>query len=75
MMTRMDLSAARTAISAEPWTSVGIAFVTGACFALLEPRGRLARAVANTAGAIALAVVREAISQRVSAAWVAARAS
>ena len=55
-----DLPTIRAAISADPWSSVGIAFATGACLALVEPRGRLARAIASTVGAVALAALREA---------------
>jgi hypothetical protein len=74
--TNLDLPAVRAAISAEPWTSVAIAFVTGACLAVVQPRGRLARAIASTAGAIALAAVREAARERVAVearSWIDAR--
>lgn len=55
---------------------MAIALVTGACLALVEPRGPLARTIASTAGAIALATLREAVRQRVAAearSWLDAR--
>lgn len=76
MRTNLDLSAVRAAISADPWTSVAIAFVTGACLAVVQPRGRLARTIASTAGAIALATLREAVRQRAAVearSWIDAR--
>jgi hypothetical protein len=74
--TEADLSAVRAAISADPWTSVGIAFIAGACLALVEPRGRLARAIASTVGAVALAALREAAWRRIAPdarSWIDAR--
>jgi len=74
--TDADLSAVRAAISAEPWTVVGIAFAAGACLALVEPRGRLARAIASTVGALVFAGFREAAWRRVAAearSWIDAR--
>lgn len=71
----VDLSAIRAAIAAEPWSSLGIAFLAGACLALLEPRSKVARTIATTAGTIALAALREAARERVSTArsWIDAR--
>ena len=76
MSANLDLPAVRAAISADPWTSVAIAFATGACLALIQPRGRLARTIASTAGAIAMAALREAVGQRVAVearSWIDAR--
>lgn len=62
----VDLHAVRTAIAADPWPSLGLAFVAGACLALIEPRGRLARAVTSTLGTIAFAALRDVARQRIT---------
>lgn len=62
-----DISGLRTAIAADPWGSVALAFAAGACLALIEPRSRAARALASTVGAIALAALRESVTQRFAA--------
>ena len=66
MRASIDPVAVRAAISSDPWTSVAYAFAAGACLAILEPRGRVARTIASTAGAIALAALREAVRQRIA---------
>lgn len=66
MKADFDLPAIRAAIAADPWTSAAIAFVAGACIALMEPRGRLARAITSTVGALALAALREAAVRRLT---------
>ncbi|HEY0993960.1 MAG TPA: hypothetical protein VGD80_43185 [Kofleriaceae bacterium] len=66
MRTDVDLSAIRAAISAEPWTAVGIALAAGASLALIEPRGRFARAIASAVGTVALAALREAAWRRIA---------
>jgi hypothetical protein len=72
----LDLSTVRAAIAADPWISAAIAFAAGACIALVEPRGRLARAITSAVGAMALAALREATMQRVASearSWIDAR--
>ena len=68
MKADLDLSAIRAAIAADPWTSAAVAFAAGACIALVEPRGRLARAIASTVGAVVLATLREAAVRRLRSA-------
>lgn len=66
MKADFELPAIRAAIAADPWTSAAIAFVAGACIALVEPRGRLARTITSTVGALALAALREAAVRRLA---------
>lgn len=76
MKNAVDIAAVRAAITADPWSSVALAFAAGACLALIEPRGTVARAITSTLGALALAALRESATRRFAAearAWVAAR--
>lgn len=76
MKADVDLPALRAAIAAEPWTSLAIAFAAGACLALVEPRGRVARTITSIVGTTALAALREVAMRRVAAgarSWIDAR--
>jgi hypothetical protein len=72
----VDISGVRGAIVADPWGSVALAFAAGACLALIEPRGPIARAITGTLGAMALTVLRESATRRFAAearSWIDAR--
>ena len=65
MTPAFDVASIEAAIVAHPWRGIGLAFAAGVGLALLEPRGRVARAAGSAIGTLVLAAIRELARERV----------